>query len=161
MSLLALAFWAQFWLLNGLDKFLMRTELPFLIWFGRDRQDQFSNYFTRIGIDDSWVKPVLNSAGILEMITGLICVVCIIMLYKSNSVVDKRNAVIYALGSSAVLFIGFCAFDVIVGDRAELLEHSTYIGVIMACYIVALVESRLILPEPGQMRKAQANVRFL
>lgn len=48
---------------------------------------------------------------------------------------------IIGLFVSALTFIGFCAFDTVVGDRAELLEHSTYMAVIAVSYICMAVEN--------------------
>lgn len=48
-----------------------------------------------------------------------------------------------ALSLSFLVFLGFICFDIVAGDRAELLEHSTYLAVIAATFITGCLELAL------------------
>lgn len=139
-------FWLVFWLFNGLDKFLFQTDMGVMTWYGKDRGWQFLTYITNMQLPDYFVGPILRFAGIWEIaVAGLFAAFFWVQLtHKDQS--KNKNIRLYdiALKVSMLTFIGFCAFDIVVGDRAELLEHSTYIGVVAVSYLVSHVERLLI-----------------
>ena len=77
---LALVHWAVYWIMNGLDKFLNRTDLLLFRWHGKDRLDQFSGYLTNTDISTFWVKPLLYFTGLIEFIV----VVPLILLLRAS-----------------------------------------------------------------------------
>jgi hypothetical protein len=140
LGFLALGYWCMFWTLNGLDKFLNRTDIGLLTWYGNDRDEKFAMYFDRLGMSDSVVNPVLMFAGVWELAAAAVCLVAMIAFYKGAPMAQKMEKANQAIIITAITFIGFCIFDVVVGDRAELLEHSTYIGVVIVSYILLALE---------------------
>ncbi len=140
LGFLALGYWCMFWTLNGLDKFLNRTDIGLLTWYGNDRDEKFAMYFDRLGMSDSAVNPVLMFAGVWELAAAAVCLIAMIAFYKGAPMAEKMEKANQAIIISAITFIGFCIFDVVVGDRAELLEHSTYIGVVIVSYILLALE---------------------
>lgn len=147
MSFNALIFiyWAAFWIMNGLDKFLKRTALlqdangqPLFTWFGKDRTEQFTTYFDRLSLDTAYIDPLLQSLGVMELLVGSVCVLALMAGRKAGPIGEL------ALKLTLAIFIAFSIGDVLIGDRAELLEHGTYMIMVAACYIfVALrVEER-------------------
>ncbi|MGL1921275.1 MAG: hypothetical protein OCD03_09615 [Hyphomicrobiales bacterium] len=138
-------FWLIFWLFNGLDKFLYQTDMGMLTWYGKDRGWQFLTYLTNVQISADFVGPILRFAGIWEVMVSLIFGAFLWCQVKSKAQSKTKKIELYdlALKISMLTFIGFCGFDIVVGDRAELLEHSTYIGVVGVTYLVSHVERLL------------------
>lgn len=126
---IALVYWFVFWLMNGLDKFMHGASvslggLTVFTWFGKDRSEQFGKYFDRLDLPHEGIAPLLGSCGAIEL--GVAALFALAMI-------DTRRFETWlgaAFAASALLFIGFSAFDVVAGDRAELLEHGTYLGVV-------------------------------
>ena len=138
ITFIVLVFWFLFWILNGLDKIMPGKDLGMLRWWGNDRLEKFSMYFDRLAIDLSAVKPVLMFAGLVEVAVAAMFVWAAVQLMRRKPgavrLTDK------AIVASIAVFAGFCVFDVVVGDRAELLEHSTYIGVLLISYLAVAME---------------------
>lgn len=129
LGTIALLYWFVFWLMNGLDKFLhgvsvSLAERPLFTWFGKDRTEQFTKYFDRLDLPQEGIAPLLSACGAIELaVAGLF----------AFALADARRFEAWAgaaFAASALLFIGFSMFDVVAGDRAELLEHGTYVGVV-------------------------------
>lgn len=140
LGFLALGYWCMFWTLNGLDKYFNRTDIGLLTWYGNDRDEKFAMYFERMALPESAVNPVLMFAGVWELAAAAICALAMVAFYKGAPIAEKMEKANQAMVFSAITFIGFCIFDVVVGDRAELLEHSTYIGVLIVSYILLALE---------------------
>lgn len=138
-------FWLAFWLFNGLDKFLYQTDMGMMTWYGKDRGWQFLTYITNINLSASFVGPILRFAGIWEIAVGLFFGAFIWVQIRNKQQSKNANIRLYdlAMKLSMLTFIGFCVFDIVVGDRAELLEHSTYIGVVGVSYMVSHLERML------------------
>lgn len=66
------------------------------------------------------------------------------------AIVDARRFETWAaaaFGACAFMFVGFSVWDVVVGDRAELLEHGTYFdAVFVTAAFVAFTRSQRSLP---------------
>lgn len=131
LGTIALLYWFVFWLMNGLDKFLHGVSVsladrPLFTWFGKDRTEQFTKYFDRLDLPHEGITPLLGACGAIELaVAGLFAL----------ALADARRFEAWlgaAFAASALLFIGFSMFDVVAGDRAELLEHGTYLGVVFA-----------------------------
>ncbi|PCI85506.1 MAG: hypothetical protein COB24_12710 [Hyphomicrobiales bacterium] len=141
-SYLAL-FWLVFWLFNGLDKFLYQTDMGVLTWYGKDRGWQFLTYITNMELSANLVGPILWFAGIWEVAISLFFAIFLwLQIFSKNRNLNIYNA---ALKISLLTFTGFCAFDIVVGDRAELLEHSIYIGIAGVSYLISYIE-RMMRP---------------
>lgn len=136
-------YWMVFWLFNGMDKFLNRSTLGGITWFGKDRNWQFGVYMENLGLPLEFVPGILTFAGIWELLIAIIFLsalnITIVAGEREENAADRLF--IIGLFVSALTFIGFCAFDTVVGDRAELLEHSTYMAVIAVSYICMAVEN--------------------
>lgn len=129
LGYIALVYWFVFWLLNGMDKFIHGTTVafggvPLFTWFGKDRAEQFAKYFDRLDLPVEGIAPLLGFCGIAELaVAGLFAM----------TLLDSRRFETWlgaAFTACAVMFVGFSTWDVLVGDRAELLEHGTYLGVV-------------------------------
>ncbi|WP_415159262.1 hypothetical protein [Maritalea sp.] len=136
-------YWMVFWLFNGLDKFLNRSSIGGLTWFGKDRNWQFGVYLENLGISLDHVPAILTFAGLWELVLSVLFLSALnVMLVAGEREQDASDRLyVLALFISALTFIGFSAFDTVVGDRAELLEHSTYMVVIAVSYICMAVEN--------------------
>ncbi len=135
IGLMLVSYWALFWFINGIDKFIHRTDLMFFTWHGKDRHEQFVGYFSNMNISIDWVSPVLIGAGILEI---AVAAVLVYGLWQS-----KKGWLWSEIGSylGGAVFIGFCVFDMVAGDRAELLEHSTYL-ILLAVTLFVIDQSK-------------------
>jgi hypothetical protein len=71
MANLVVLHWAIYWIMNGLDKFLNRTDLGLFTWFGKDRTEQFSGYLDRTDMPISLLEPILYTTGILELLVAI------------------------------------------------------------------------------------------
>ena len=129
LGYIALTYWFVFWLLNGLDKFMHGVSVtilgqPLFTWFGKNRLEQFGKYFDRMEIPHDGIGPLLGTCGVLEL--GVAALFGMTLLGTRNF----EHWLGAAFSSCALMFIGFSAWDVVAGDRAELLEHGTYVGVV-------------------------------
>ncbi|WP_289035181.1 hypothetical protein [uncultured Roseibium sp.] len=138
ISLVIVLFWFSFWMLNALDKILARKDLGSFRWWGNDRIEKFTMYFDRLSIDAAHVYPILMFAGIVEFAVALPFLYAGYHLAKGKPGAARLADLAIAL--SIVIFLGFAIFDVIVGDRAELLEHSTYVGVLLISFLAIAAE---------------------
>lgn len=118
-----ISFWALFWLFNVIDKFIGSSTF---LWVGKDRYTQFVKYFSSIGIE----KPIVISSflifvAILEIIALVLITTAFWHFVRRN---EQRSHRFFFWGTFVGLFIFsfFAIGDQIFGDRAELLEHTTY-----------------------------------
>lgn len=138
ITFVVLGFWFLFWLLNGLDKFMPGRSLGFVRWWGNNRLEKFGMYFDRLAVDVSAVWPTLVFAGIVELAAASVFAVAAWKLFKGQP--GSVRLADQAIALSIAIFAGFAIFDVVVGDRAELLEHSTYIGVLLISFLAMAAE---------------------
>lgn len=138
IAFVIVVYWFAFWLLNALDKILARQDLGILRWWGNDRVEKFTLYFDRLMVDSWLVTPTLMFAGIVEIAVAILFATAMIGIAKSQSGCFQRAN--QGIAASIAVFLGFAIFDVIVGDRAELLEHSTYVGVLLISYLAIAAE---------------------
>lgn len=121
-------FWFFFWGLNTVDKFIPK---PTFLWVGKDRLSQFVDYFATIGMYHQSI-PLLTFIGVtvVEFAATILFFLAAWFLFQKKSIKAKG----YFLGGVTVsfgVFIFFTLGDQVFGDRVELLEHSTYIGVLL------------------------------
>ncbi|MEM1365401.1 MAG: hypothetical protein AAGH82_06575 [Pseudomonadota bacterium] len=138
ITLAICTYWMAFWLLNGLDKFLARKSLGVMTWYGNDRVEKFGMYFDRLAFPEMMIVPTLVFAGIVEIaIAG-------VFFYALRELIRQQPGAVrwadFAVALSVICFLGFAIFDVVVGDRVELWEHSTYVGVLLISYLTMAAE---------------------
>lgn len=121
LAAMVIVYWGVFWIMNAADKLLNRTDLGPFTWHGKDRSDQFGSYFVDMGLPTSLIGPTLHFAFLWEIVAG--------MLFLAALARPRLLSAAFAV--SAITFIGFSAFDVVCGDRAELLEHGTYMALLL------------------------------
>ncbi len=138
ITLVIVAYWFFFWMLNALDKVLARHDIGFLRWWGNDRIEKFTMYFDRLMLDVSGVYPTLLFAGLVEL--GVAGVFLHAGIRLAGGGPGAARLADRAIALSIAIFLGFAVFDVVVGDRAELLEHSTYVGVLLISYLAIAAE---------------------
>ncbi|RXJ72721.1 hypothetical protein CS022_13885 [Veronia nyctiphanis] len=132
MPRIIIIYWAGFWLLNGLDKFLFRTEMCIFTWYGKDRTEQFSNYFAQSDIPPVWISPLLNTIGIWEVLISVpLCYAA--WQYKPRFTLC-RDYFNLGMNLGALTFLAFSMGDIVIGDRAELLEHGTYFILVLISF---------------------------
>ena len=131
-------YWFLYWLMNGADKFLHGRDLLLFRWSGKDRISQFGDYFNRVNIPEDWINPVLYTLGFWEIALSLCFLIA--SLSRCGTLGEQKRWGIAMLGLSmgAFTFIAFSVFDIISGDRAELLEHGIYLGLIILSWLVVL-----------------------
>ena len=139
ITAVVIVFWFFFWVLNGLDKFFARQDVVFVHWWGNHRVEKFTMYFDRLALDPAFVEATLVFAGVVEFAAAAFFAWAAVKLVRGEPGVAYRTDL--AIAVSIVVFLGFTIFDVIVGDRAELLEHSTYIGVLLVSFLAVSAES--------------------
>ena len=141
MPNLLILYWAIYWIMNGLDKFLNRQELGFFSWHGKDRTAQFSGYFNNTDIPLFLIDPLLYLVGTWEILIAIPLVISLwVQVFKSSF-----DMAIFKFGMScgAVTFIIFSFADVIFGDRAELLEHGTFLILIAVTYHLVIYQQAM------------------
>ena len=121
---LLLAFFTMFWLFNGLDKFLNR--LPF--WYGDAREAKFIGYFAHIHLPPWLALTTLYSFGVVEILVGVSFLYALLRRHTQSAVSQISFKV------SVLIFFTYSIGDIIFGDRAELLEHGTYIILILVSF---------------------------
>lgn len=131
-----IVYWLLFWLANGLDKFLNNTNLGPITWWGKDRTEQFTAYFSLMDLPEKWTEVVLLSLGVWEIYIAILflsCGICIIL--QGRQLIFWRLAR-YGFFLSAVTFTSFSVFDILAGDRFELMEHNIYMGMAVLSWFV-------------------------
>lgn len=132
---LSVAHWAVYWVMNGLDKFLNRTDLGLFTWYGKDRSEQFSTYLANTELPAGMLDGLLYVTGVLELLVAVPLFLTLIALVRGEGV--SRRIFEFGFFLSAAIFSGFSFFDVIIGDRAELWEHGTFLIGLLLCYKLA------------------------
>jgi hypothetical protein len=122
-------YWFLFWLMNGMDKFMHGASVslgggPLFTWFGKDRTEQFTKYFDRMDLAPEGIAPLLGACGVIELGVAMLFAVALVSVRRF----EQWSGAAFA--ACALMFLGFSVWDVVVGDRAELLEHGTYMGVV-------------------------------
>lgn len=137
IKLLIIVHWFLFWTFNGFDKFFNNTNVILFQWQGKDRAEQFARYL-QVDSNDWLVKATIYLAGVWELAIGLLFLAAIIIFLRRSDVVGQQRLKWAMLGLflSALTLMGFSVFDVIAGDRAELLEHGTFLGVVLVSWLV-------------------------
>ena len=137
IKLLLILYWFLFWTFNGLDKFLNNTDLGFFLWRGKDRTEQFARYFDT-DASNWFVDAAIYFAGAWELALGLLFLAAIALFLRASTAAARQRltAALLGLFISALTLIAFSILDVIAGDRAELLEHGTFLGIVLVSWLV-------------------------
>jgi len=149
MSNVLVVYWAIYWLMNGLDKFLNRKDLGIFTWYGKDRTEQFSGYFSNSAIPESWINSLLYLVGFWEILIFL-CLAKSLSTLMRHSQFDTEWLKL-GMNLGAITFVIFSFFDVIFGDRAELLEHGTFLILVVWLKPLKLI-SKAYYPSDYQHR---------
>ncbi len=138
-AVLVALYWSVFWSLNGLDKFLYRTDLGLVTWYGKDRSGQFAGYFTNLRLPAELIDGLLRYVGIWELIVTLPFLAALAAVLRGEFSARYTAFLRSGLLLSAMTFIAFSGFDVIAGDRAELREHGLYLMLVLVSGVVISV----------------------
>jgi len=98
-----------------------------------------------MGVSLDVIDPILSFAGFWEIAVAIFFIVPMVLLLAKVEKSLTERLISASLVLSMLTFIGFCIFDIFVGDRAELLEHSTYVGVVLASYLAFEVEKYIAI----------------
>ncbi len=137
MQAAAIGYWLVFWAMNGLDKFLHRTDLGLMTWYGKDRTGQFAGYFENMGVSADFIAPVLIFAGVWEIAVAVPLLLALLLIATGRRPAGFSRLVDLGFFLSAATMIAFSIFDVVAGDRAELREHGLYLILIFVCWTIA------------------------
>ena len=152
--------WFLFFLTNGLDKFLTGRDLLLFRWFGKDRTEQFGNYFGRADLPHEWITPAIYGAGAWEVALALLFLAAGFNGLRHDGEQPGNSAALSGLLLAVLTFTGFSVFDVIAGDRAELLEHNIYLGlVVLSWFVITYRRDRAAeRPRAGMEAEAPASL---
>jgi len=143
-------YWFFFWLMNALDKVLNRQDLGILRWNGRERSGQFAGYLEKMNLSVDLYVPLMIFAFVVELAVALAFLRVLVVLIKRRHIVRfmPQECLKLPIFLSIMVFTGFSVFDVVAGDRAELLEHGTYMCLVGVTWIIASFESVLdVVPQ--------------
>ena len=146
METVILFYWSAFWLLNGLDKFLIGASLGPFTWYGKDREAQFQDYFQRVGISDDAVVLAIVAIGVWELFMAGIFVIAAFLHFQMAR--GRWNFIHLGLFASALTFAAFSAIDVVMGDRAELREHGVF-------FVIAIVSWLAVAYRVSSLRRLE------
>ena len=135
---------------TALTKFLYRTDLGLVVWYGTDRTEQFGEYFDRLMIPSRHVDFVLYFAGVWELAIAIPFIAAAALMVALGRSARTERMVAWGLVLSAFTFIAFSALDVVAGDRAELREHGLYLALVFLCCVVAGTFRLSRDPDPPQ-----------
>ena len=137
IKLLIIVHWFLFWAFNGLDKFFNNTNVFLFQWQGKDRAEQFARYL-QADASDWLVQATIYFAGAWELAISLLFLAAIIIFLRRSAGAgqERLNWAMLGLFLSALTLMAFSVFDVVAGDRAELLEHGTFLGVVLVSWLV-------------------------
>ncbi len=144
LNCLAAGYWCVFWIMNGLDKFLNRSDIGLLNWHGKDRSEQFAEYFSRLDITPAAIDPVLYFAGLWELVVAVPLVLAIAAIFVRPLFAKAQSFLFGGYFLTGLTLIAFSAFDVIAGDRAELREHGLYLALLFVCCLWSCQQHRTV-----------------
>ncbi len=145
----AVGYWAVFWLMNGLDKFLNRSDLGWINWYGKDRSGQFGEYFSRLDLAPGAIDGLLAFTGIWEFAVALPLITALVLLLLRPASGLTQSLIYWGYVLTGLTLIGFSAFDVVAGDRAELREHGLYLALLFVCCLWSRQQSQSEEPQPS------------
>ncbi len=149
-------FWTLFWLLGVIDK-VIPNRTAVLFWAGKDRLAQFSNYFSSIGIEVTFVPiTFLVIVSILQFVAFLFCLGALVY-FVSGKREQADRLLFWGILVSLAIFSFFAVGDQIFGDRVELLEHSIFwIALVISWFIYGLAQRQ----ERYQYEDATSTAEF-
>lgn len=148
------AFWALFWLLNGLDKFVVGVggggELCEFSdgrstpcgWFGTDRGAQMEAYFGKLLLPEWLAHGTLYFFACVELALGLMFAWILLRSMLSSARVS-HFAHRVAFKGSMLTFLAFSVGDILFGDRRELWEHGTFLVLVLITFWVYVERNEL------------------
>lgn len=137
--------WFVFWLFNGLDKILNGQDLGLFVWSGKDRTDQFAGYLTKLGWGLEVHTFLMGLAFVVEVGIALAFLRAMIRIIRNRSYGEfyPHETLKLPILLSVLCFTAFSAWDIVVGDRAELWEHGTFLVTVCITWVIASFESLL------------------
>lgn len=83
------------------------------------------------------IAPLLGACGVIELGVAVLFAAALVSVRRF----ELWSGMAFA--ACALMFLGFSVWDVVAGDRAELLEHGTYMGVVfITAAFVAVTQFR-------------------
>ncbi|WP_282609555.1 hypothetical protein [Pelagibius sp. Alg239-R121] len=133
LNSVAIGYWAVFWFMNGLDKFLNRSDIGWINWYGKDRSEQFGEYFDRLDLAPGAIDGLLAFTGLWEFLVALPLIAALAAILTRPNAALTQSLMYWGYVLTGLTLIGFSAFDVVAGDRAELREHGLYLALMFVC----------------------------
>ncbi|MFQ5540746.1 MAG: hypothetical protein ACE5F4_00660 [Candidatus Paceibacteria bacterium] len=134
----ATVFWMFYWIFNAIDK--VAAGKPY--WAGKVRVEKMLDYFSSIHLGELWIaKTSLAVIGVLEAFAGILFLISL-WFYLRKRIQTAHRFFFWGTATGIFIFGGFIMFDIIVGDRAELLEHTTYWMAIMLSWVVYMLTTK-------------------
>lgn len=116
-------YWFTFWLLTTIDKVIPNTTF---LWAGQDRLAQYTDFFLSLGVPGNFLPyTVFIIITSIEAIIFLLYGIALFNFFRGNF---KKAHIYFFYGTvfGLIIFSISSIGDQMFGDRAELLEHTTY-----------------------------------
>lgn len=137
--------WFIWWLFNGLDKVLNGRDLGLFFWSGKDRSNQFSGYLEKLGWSPDVYSILMSIAFVVEVLIAAFFLRAMIRIirHRNHGQFYPHQTLKLPILLSVGCFTCFSTWDIVVGDRAELWEHGTFLVTVCITWVIASFESIL------------------
>ena len=136
ISLGMIVFWLGFWSLQFIDKII---QGPIIGWVGRDRFAQIHAYMDTLQLFSEPALSHVTAATItfvaLVELAAAVMAGAALWFWLRNDLVRERGAVFWMVMVSIGIMAFFSLGDLAFGGGAELLEHSTYMGLFVIMFL--------------------------
>jgi len=123
MQLIILGFWAIFWFLNVIDKFIGG---PTFLWVGKDFFALLTKFFSSMGLTSPIIPTIaLIIISAIEILAFILCVGAL-LFFISGHKNETRTWYFFGTLSGLLLFTFLTLGDQTFGDRFQLLEHTMF-----------------------------------
>jgi len=132
MQLTILGFWAIFWFLNVVDKFIGG---PTFLWVGKDFFALLTKFFSSMGLTSPVIPIIaLIFISVIEILAFILCTGALFLFITGHR---NETKAWYFLGtlSGLLLFTLLTLGDQTFGDRFQLLEHTIFWVAVLVSWI--------------------------
>lgn len=141
-------FWAVYWALSGMDKFLAGKTFGSFTWYGGDYNAIFGDAFINLGLRADSVTHAIIMTGIWQLLIALPFVLTIIEILseKSQGKIQEQGAAMVSnnfylgLVLSLITFTALVMFHIISGNQSGLMIDGLFIIILAATYGVSKLE---------------------
>ncbi len=132
---LAVAYWVIFWLMNGVEEFLIRQDLGTFARYDQSRTEQLVAFVMRADLPVAWLDLLLVGMGAIQLVIALPLLLVLTHSLKGRWMKRKFFEMSFFLGG--VMFVGFSGLDIILGESAGLWGSGVFLIVFLLTYKLA------------------------